>query len=61
MVINEKQIMQLMDIASDYAAKIEMMIKAEITVGTPRIVLSNIKNLLWQITSQQSDKLKVIE
>lgn len=61
MIISEKQIMQLMEIASDYQNKIELMIEKEIAQGDAKSVANNIANLLLIIRNQQSEKTKVID
>jgi hypothetical protein len=61
MIISEKQILLLLEIAADYKNKIELMVEKDLVEGDVSQVIYNIQNLLINIRSQQSEELKVIE
>lgn len=61
MIISEKQIMQLITIASEYVKTIELMIQQEIAKGKPKERIIYIENIIKTIEDQQSEELKKIE
>ncbi len=61
MIISEKQVMQLINVAAENVHKIEIMISMALATGSPEIVREQINKLLVDIRNQQSEELKVIE
>lgn len=61
MIISERQIMQLIAIASDYSNIIDLMIQRGQASGSPEETSRNIRALLLEIRSQQSHDLREIK
>ena len=61
MIISEKQIMQLIAVAKDYESTINTLIMNDMASGSPKKHAAHIRQLLIDITNQQSEELKVIE
>ena len=57
MIINEKQIMQLIDFVNDYALLLSHSKENKTHVN----MFNNMRNLLDTITAQQSEELKEIK
>jgi hypothetical protein len=61
MIISEKQIMQLMNIASSHIELVSLIISKGITMNWPQEIRDQAENLLRAIANQQSEEPRVIE
>jgi hypothetical protein len=61
MIISERQIFDLINIATDYRNKLWIMIDKDIVEGDAQQLYDSLGNFLSKITNQQSEELKVIE